>query len=156
MQQLTLCFCMQGEAVLLAKKKTGLGAGKWNGYGGKVEPGENIKDATIRELYEESGLIAKVENLKQVGRLNLYFEGNLKYQCSVYLLHVWEGTPTESKEMHAPRWYTLYHLPFGELWAADPIWLPLVLNGQSLNASIYFNHDGSKVEDFKYQPTAFI
>ncbi len=159
MQQLTLCFCMQGEAVLLAKKKTGLEVGKWTGYGSEVELDEGIKAAAVRGLKEGSGLTAKAEDLKQVGQLHLYFDGILKYECSVYLLNVWEGVPTESAEMHAPRWYALHHLPFGDLWAAGPTWIPLVLNGQSLDASIYLKYDGSMVEGaegFKYHPTAFI
>lgn len=31
--------------VLLGMKKRGFGAGKWNGFGGKVQPGETIEEA---------------------------------------------------------------------------------------------------------------
>lgn len=34
--------------ILLGYKKRGLGASKWNGFGGKVEINENIVDAAIR------------------------------------------------------------------------------------------------------------
>ena len=36
-------------------KKRGFGAGKWNGFGGKVEPGETIVEAAVREVKEECG-----------------------------------------------------------------------------------------------------
>ncbi len=34
--------------MLLGLKKRGFGAGKWNGFGGKVNPGEDIVDAALR------------------------------------------------------------------------------------------------------------
>lgn len=34
--------------VLLGMKKRGFGAGKWNGFGGKVQPGETIEEAARR------------------------------------------------------------------------------------------------------------
>ncbi len=34
--------------VLLGLKKRGFGVGKWNGFGGKVEPGESIIDGAVR------------------------------------------------------------------------------------------------------------
>jgi len=43
--------------MLLGMKKRGFGAGKWNGFGGKVEPGETVEDGAMRELHEEAGLL---------------------------------------------------------------------------------------------------
>lgn len=43
-------------SVLLGLKKRGFGTGKWNGFGGKVEPGETIRQAAIREMKEEAGI----------------------------------------------------------------------------------------------------
>ncbi len=69
----TLVFCLKRSidrsdldldysdgSVLLGMKKRGFGAGKWNGFGGKVEKGESNTQAAIRELEEESGIITKV------------------------------------------------------------------------------------------------
>ncbi|MEK7607017.1 MAG: DNA mismatch repair protein MutT, partial [Patescibacteria group bacterium] len=36
---LTLCFIHQSPRILLGMKKRGFGAGRWNGFGGKVEAG---------------------------------------------------------------------------------------------------------------------
>lgn len=36
--------------VLLGLKKRGLGVDKWNGFGGKLEPGETIEEAAKREM----------------------------------------------------------------------------------------------------------
>jgi len=45
---LTLAFVRRPGEILLGYKKRGFGAGKWNGFGGKVEIGETIEDAASR------------------------------------------------------------------------------------------------------------
>jgi len=45
---LTLAFVRRKGEILLGYKKRGFGAGKWNGFGGKVEAGETIEDAAKR------------------------------------------------------------------------------------------------------------
>jgi hypothetical protein len=46
----SLCFVRQGGMVLMIRKKRGLGAGKINGPGGRLELGESALEAAIREL----------------------------------------------------------------------------------------------------------
>ena len=50
---LTLCLILKDGKMLLGMKKRGFGMGNWNGFGGKVQEGETIEDATKRELLEE-------------------------------------------------------------------------------------------------------
>lgn len=45
---LTLVMVVQPGKVLLGMKKRGFGAGRWNGFGGKVQSGESIEDAARR------------------------------------------------------------------------------------------------------------
>jgi len=52
----TLLFLIKGNQVLLIHKKTGHGAGRINGPGGKLEPGEGVIAGACREMYEEVGL----------------------------------------------------------------------------------------------------
>jgi len=56
MKHATLCFLIADDKILLGMKKRGFGEGKYNGIGGKVEDGETVKDAAVRELYEEVGV----------------------------------------------------------------------------------------------------
>ena len=60
---LTLVFLREDGRVLLGMKKRGFGAGKWNGFGGKVETGETITEAAVREVKEECGYIVNIEDL---------------------------------------------------------------------------------------------
>ncbi|CAO3654247.1 unnamed protein product [Mucor hiemalis] len=59
-KQLTLVLVIdeKEEKMLLGMKKRGFGAGKFNGFGGKVEPGESIEEGARRELLEEAEIEA--------------------------------------------------------------------------------------------------
>ena len=61
--------------VLLGQRKRGHVnmRGKWNGFGGKVESGEDILEAAIREVKEECGIIVNPSNVRRVGQ----FTGNM-------------------------------------------------------------------------------
>jgi 8-oxo-dGTP diphosphatase len=58
---------VEGGKVLLAQRKEGTHlAGKWEFPGGKVEPGEDPRDALRRELAEEIGIDAAVGEIVEV------------------------------------------------------------------------------------------
>lgn len=44
----SLVFVRNASDILLGWKKRGFGQGKWNGFGGKVEPGETIIQGAVR------------------------------------------------------------------------------------------------------------
>ena len=52
----TLIFVIKRDQILLIRKKRGLGAGKINGPGGRLEKGETPDNCVTRELYEELGI----------------------------------------------------------------------------------------------------
>lgn len=54
----TVCFVTCGDRVLLVRHPPDGDrfAGRWNGVGGHVEAGEDIREAARRELREETGL----------------------------------------------------------------------------------------------------
>ncbi len=59
MQLATLCYLKQNNKTLMlhrVKKENDMHEGKWNGLGGKFEPGETPEECVIREIEEESGL----------------------------------------------------------------------------------------------------
>lgn len=47
-QLYSLVFLRSETEILLGLKKRGFGKGKWNGFGGKIEPGETIMQGAIR------------------------------------------------------------------------------------------------------------
>jgi len=133
----TLVFLIKEKQVLLAMKKRGFGKGRWNGVGGKIEPGESVEGAAIREAQEEIGITPT--DLEEVALLNFVFP-TWTQECTVFIAKSWQGTPKETEEM-APRWFPQSNLPFQEMWSDDPLWLPQVLEGQKLDAEILFDDD---------------
>ena len=60
MQDVTAAIIRQDDKVLIARRKDGRHAGKWEFPGGKVEPGEQPEDCLQRELQEEFGVVAAI------------------------------------------------------------------------------------------------
>ncbi|MEK7633125.1 MAG: 8-oxo-dGTP diphosphatase [Patescibacteria group bacterium] len=138
---LTLCLIAESNRVLLGMKKRGFGAGKWNGFGGKVTEGESIEDAAKREVTEECGLI--VESMSVGGILEFTFEGQDGI-LEVHLFRVdrWSGDVVESEEMR-PRWFAIDEIPYSEMWPDDKFWLPAFLEGKTCNGAFHFALDRS-------------
>lgn len=155
MKKVSLCFCVRDNQILLGMKRVRFGAGKWNGYGGKFEEGELPKTAALRELREESRLVAKEEDMEQVALMHFYFEGQLTFECHVFFIHSWTGKPENSEEMTEHRWFDFDSLPLQEMWAADIRWIPLVLEGKKIRAKVDFSADGKIVKDFNYELASF-
>jgi len=116
-------------------KKRGFGEGRWNGVGGKVEAGETIEQAMIRETQEEIGVTPTVYEKVADIRFDEFFKGEpTLMHVHVFTATEWKGEPTESDEM-APKWFTHQAIPYSDMWSDDPYWLPLVLEGKKVIAN---------------------
>jgi 8-oxo-dGTP diphosphatase len=99
MQNATLVFLLKGipiSEVLLGFKKIGLGQGKHTGFGGKVKPGEEIAEAALRELAEETGVtVPDPITLEFIAILEFHFPHKSSWEQRVFVFctHLWEGTP---------------------------------------------------------------
>jgi 8-oxo-dGTP pyrophosphatase MutT (NUDIX family) len=159
LRQATLCFLIEGERVLLAMKKKGFGAGKWNGVGGKVEQGESIEEAAVREAQEEVGVTPK--SMKKAAELEFYFQGDDNRQSpndqkvTVYIADDWEGEPSESDEM-APKWHRKDGLPLNSMWQDDSFWLPNVLSGKFVEALFLFDKNDKLLDHLVLEKGSYI
>lgn len=141
---LTLCIVYQHPNVLLGLKKRGFGAGKWNGFGGKVESAETIEDAAKRELQEEAGI--EVEDLEKVGILDFEFKGNPEIlEVHIFRSGEFSGEPTESEEMK-PQWFHVDEIPFKKMWPDDEHWMPLFLQGKKFKGKFLFGESDNILE----------
>lgn len=139
-QKVTLCFIVVEGQVLLIRKKRGLGAGKINGPGGKVEPGETPLAAAVRETVEETGVTPLGMSLR--GELLFRFRGGQPFHCHIYLANSFAGNPRETEEA-LPLWYPASALPYEEMWGDDQHWLPFLLAGKSFRG--WVDADGEEV-----------
>jgi 8-oxo-dGTP diphosphatase len=134
----TLVFVQRGDEVLLIEKKTGLGQGKINGPGGKVDPGETVEQCAIRECREELGI--EVRELEQLGEHRFQFVDGYSIHCWVYRTRSFSGVAEETREA-APLWTPVSDIPYKRMWEDDQIWLPLVIEGQPFTARWIFDGD---------------
>jgi 8-oxo-dGTP diphosphatase / 2-hydroxy-dATP diphosphatase len=120
-KQLTLLFLTAEGRVLLGMKKRGFGSGRWNGFGGKIEPNESIRAAAIREMEEESGVL--VHDATLVGNLRFVFDGSEeRLEVHVFRAATYTGVVCESDEMR-PQWWSLDEpMPYATMWPDDAIW----------------------------------
>lgn len=149
MKETNICFLINDEKVLLGMKKRGFGTGKWNGFGGKVQEGEDVKVAAAREVKEEAGVDILPEDLKEAGILEFRFQNNPDWDnsCHIFTATKWTGEPSESEEMR-PQWYKINALPFESMWIDDPHWVPLVLEGKKIKGKFLFDDNGREVLNF--------
>ena len=61
----TICFIQRNHQILMIHRKKNPNKNKWNGVGGKIEPGESPLAACVREVREETGL--RVETSRFAG-----------------------------------------------------------------------------------------
>ena len=134
----TLLFVIQGDDILLIRKKTGLGEGKINGPGGKVDPGETAEACAIRECQEELHITPIGPEL--CGRHLFQFIDGYSIDVSVFKTDRYEGTPTETVEAE-PIWFKLKDIPYQEMWADDELWLPLLLANEPFVGWYVFDDD---------------
>jgi 8-oxo-dGTP diphosphatase len=131
----TLMFIIKDGQVLLIVKKRGLGAGKINGPGGKIEPDETPLDCVIRETQEE--LLVTPHAPRKLGELRFAMSDHPAIMCHVYRSDDYSGTPTETDEA-IPVWTALDAIPYAQMWQDDACWLPSVLRDEAFSGRFVF------------------
>ena len=112
--------------------------GKWNGLGGKFEPGESPEECVIREVREESGL--QIRNPQMRGLLMFPdFKGNDWY-VFVFTATEFEGELSDSPEGDL-EWIPNENLTALNLWESDHIFMPWIQEGKFFSAKFVYNGD---------------
>ncbi|MFA5421088.1 MAG: 8-oxo-dGTP diphosphatase [Patescibacteria group bacterium] len=140
-KQLTLTMIRKEGKILLGLKKRGFGVGRWNGFGGKVEKGETIEEAVVRELHEESGVIAR--ELEKIGVLEFEFENSPEIlEVHIFNITSFNNEPTETEEM-MPKWFNIEEIPFDLMWPDDEHWVPYFLEDKKFIGKFLFDKPSS-------------
>lgn len=146
-QVATLLFVIVEENILLIRKKRGLGAGKINGPGGRIEKGESPMECAIRETQEE--LCITPLKVEARGQLFFYASDAIPHiHGYIFTAAGFEGEPRETDEA-IPLWTPLSEIPYDEMWEDDKLWLPEVISGNSVNG--WFTFAGETLLDHKIE-----
>ncbi|WP_240374441.1 NUDIX hydrolase [Bacillus piscicola] len=91
MQRVTNCVLKHKEKLLLLQKPS---RNWWVAPGGKMEPGESVRDAVIREFREETGLVIKNPAIRGIFTF-LIMDGEKtisEWMMFTFQASEWEGT----------------------------------------------------------------
>lgn len=114
--------------------------GVWNGYGGKeIDTDESILHTAIRELEEESGVRAEMEDLEECGTVNFYLKvkGDTPFmQVHFYILRKWQGDPIEGSEMGPATFFGQENIPYNQMMPADKALLERALAGKNIDSDV--------------------
>jgi 8-oxo-dGTP diphosphatase len=125
MKLATLCYLRQNGNTLMihrVKKKGDIHQGKWNGLGGKFEPGESPEECVVREVEEESGL--RITNPVLKGLLSFpSFANDEDWYAFVFVAYNFQGSLVEPPEGYL-EWIEDERLLELNLWEGDQLFLP--------------------------------
>lgn len=142
----TLLFIVEEERILLIRKLRGLGAGKINAPGGRLDDGETPVEAAVREVEEE--LCITPLDPVACGELRFQFVDGYSIHGFVFRASTYRGEPTETAEA-VPMWVPRDRIPYEEMWADDEYWLPLLLAGKAFSGRFVF--DGDEMLDYEIE-----
>jgi 8-oxo-dGTP diphosphatase len=124
MKLATLCYIRRNNKTLMLlrnKKENDIHQGKWNGLGGKFNPGESPEECVTREVYEESGLVIKKPSLRGIMTFPDFSAGEDWY-VFIFSASEFQGTLLNSGEGKL-QWIDDNQILSLNLWEGDKIFL---------------------------------
>jgi 8-oxo-dGTP diphosphatase len=148
----TVCFVCRADRVLLQLRPSHLTwSGRWNGPGGKVEPGEAPHETIAREVAEETGL--RILEPTWHGTLDLVFGQPERSRLVVHLYRAARFAGRPRGTAGALRWYRRDRLPWDLMWPDQRYWLGSVLDGGRAEGSCTFDPAGDRLLSWELRLT---
>lgn len=141
----TLCYVRsEGRTLMLHrnKKEGDIHRGKWNGLGGKLDPGESPEECVVREVREESGLTLHDPRLRGVLTFPAFKAGE-DWLVFVYSAKRFSGQLAVCSEGDL-EWVEDARLLELPLWEGDRIFLPW-LEGEKFFSGKFVYREGRLV-----------
>lgn len=145
----TLMFIVQDGKVLLIEKLRGIGKGKINGPGGKIDPGETPEQCVVRECQEELHITPL--NPVKMGELWFAMSDIPDIHCHVFMATAFDGQPTVTEEA-LPMWTEVGQIPYQRMWEDDQYWLPQMLSGRKFLGKFIFEGERMQWHELQWEP----
>lgn len=143
----TLAYVRRGDRTLMIrrdKRPDDAHYGKWNGLGGKFEPGESPEACLRREVLEESGLEVVRADLK--GFLTWpAFDGTHDWYAFCFVVTETRGELHPDPPEGSLHWVPTADVPTLALWEGDRVFLPWLDRPGTFSAT--FRYDGGRLVD---------
>ena len=143
MKLATLCYVIDKKEnttlmIHRVKKENDFHHGKWNGLGGKFEPGESPEECAIREIKEESGL--SVKNIKMKGFITFpLFDGKDDWYVFLFVADKFVGNLIDSSEGNL-KWIPNDMLTKINLWEGDIYFIPWLFQEKFFSAKFIYEN----------------
>lgn len=124
--------------------------GKYNGLGGKMEPGEDVYGCLVREIEEEAGIICLDAVLRGTINWTGFGPNGEDWFGFIFRVDRFSGDPYRSNEEGDLDWVDIdriYELP---MWEGDKYFLPLVFDDDPRTFHGYMPYDNSRPLSWKY------
>ena len=146
-----LLYAFLDQDVLMIHRNTQINdfhEGKWNGLGGKLEPGETFEQTAAREFKEEAGIEAQPQDWHWLGQL--YFPNFKPHKKEDWWVNVFVldlslessktipiGVPKKEGTLH---WVSIDKIMDLNLWEGDRHFLPFVLNRTPFQGTFFYQN----------------
>lgn len=131
MQRVTNCLLQQERHVLLLQKPR---RGWWVAPGGKMEPGETVRDAVTREFREETGLFLKQPTLKGIFTFIIKENDAVVSEWMMFTFYArhYEGRTMAQSEEGKLSWVDVAEIPTLPMAEGDRHILDYMLKGNGM------------------------
>ena len=137
----TLCYIEKDGAYLMlhrVKKENDLNRDKWVGIGGKLEAGESPHECAMREIKEETGLVAT--DLQYRGLVTFVSEKYGTEYMHLFTVKSFSGDLIDDCNEGVLEWVDKSQVTSLPIWEGDKIFLEL-LNGETRFFSLKLVYD---------------
>ncbi len=125
--------------------------GKYNGLGGRLEPGEDIVTGMRREILEESGLIADHLVLRGTVAWPGFGKNGEGWFAFVFRIDEWHGQAHMGNHEGTLEWVPFHSLLTLPLWPSDYHFVPMVFDADPRPSHGCLPYDHGEMGTWSYQ-----
>jgi len=152
LQRVTNCVLLKDGKVLLLQKPR---RGWWVAPGGKMEQGESIREACIREYREETGIYLKNPSLKGVFTILIKEDNRIvsEWMMFTFFANEYEGSNVSSSEEGMLQWHSVEKIHELPMAPGDYHILDYVIKGSGIIYGTFIYTQNFELLSYRLDPS---